>query len=102
MLFVVLSALMITLASAQFPFAPHYPAYPGNYYRPLQHQYQDNRGIVQSITNAIIPSAFVKTTTVNSTVTVSVTCTVSAAAACVRKRDIDAVFEQFAPSEVAA
>jgi len=102
MLFVVLSALMVTLASAQFPFAPHYPAYPGNYYRPFQHQYQDNRGIVQSITNALIPSAFVKTTTVNSTVTVSVTCTVSAAGACGARlrRDADEVIEQFAPSQV--
>lgn len=96
MLFVVLSALMVTLASAQYPFAPHYPAYPGNFFQQQQHQYQDNRGIIQSL----IPSAFVKTTTVNSTLTVSVTCTVSAATGCRRRRDADEVVEQFAPSEV--
>jgi hypothetical protein len=91
MLLVILSALMVTLASAQFPFAPQYPVYPGNYYQ--QHQYQDNRAI------QILPNAFIKTTTVNSTLTVSVTCTVSTTA-CVRRRSIDNIAEQFAPSEV--
>jgi len=95
MLLVALSALMVTLASAQFPFAPQYPVYPGNYYQQQQHQYQDNRAILQNI----IPSAFVKTTTVNSTLVVSVTCTVSTDA-CTRKRDVNEIVEQFAPSEV--
>jgi len=52
---------------------------------------------------SIIPSAFVKTVTVNSTITASVTCTVSAAAACTgrRRRGIQEDDEQFvAPSEV--
>ena len=96
---------MITLASAQFPFAPHYPSYPSNYYgqHQQQHQYQNNRGILQSIQNAIIPSAFVKTTTVNSTVTATATCTVSVATPCVSGgsgKATDEVVEQFAPSEV--
>jgi len=110
----VLSALMITLASAQFPFPPHYPAYPGNYYgqHQQQHQYQNNRGILQSIQNAIIPSAFVKTTTVNSTITATATCTIKVDNPCVSnlgwgpvgpqhgRRADDEVVEQFVPSEV--
>ena len=98
MLVVALSMLMVTMAAAQFPFN-QFPAFPPpNFYQQQQQQYQVNRGILQSI----IPSAFVKTVVVNSTITASVTCTVSAATACTRRRrGIEEVDEQFvAPSEV--
>ena len=102
MLLLVLSALMVSLASTQFPFAPLFPAYrdrPGNYYQQQQQQqqYQKNLGNLYSM----IPSAFVKTIINNMTQFDIVTCTVRVSNVCSagrRRRGIEE-YEQFAPTE---